>query len=46
MGLTTLDVEPMMCVLIIAGKKANALVKMGINDNKEMIDGEGYDIIL
>ena len=41
MGLTTLGGEPVMCVLIIAGKKPNALVEKGINNDAETIGGEG-----
>ena len=41
MGLTLLSGEPVMCILIIAGKKPNALVEMGINNEATMVGKEG-----
>ena len=37
MGLTSLDGAPVMCVLIIAGKRAKAMTELGIDPLVEMI---------
>ena len=37
MGLTSLDGKPVMCVLIITGKRANAMTELGIDPLVEMI---------
>ena len=39
--LTLLTGQPLMCILIIAGKKHDALTEMGINSSAEMIGKEG-----
>ena len=37
MGLTNLKGEPVMCILVIAGKKPKAMVEMGIDSFQDMI---------
>ena len=41
MGLTLLSGDPVMCILIIAGKKPSALVELGINNDATMVGKEG-----
>ena len=41
MGLTTLSGVPVMCILIIAGKRPMALVEMGINNSAAIVGEEG-----
>ena len=46
MGLTLLSGDPVMCILIIAGKKPNALVELGINNDATMVGKEGDEAFL
>jgi len=41
MGLTLLSGDPVMCILIIAGKKPSALVELRINNDATMVGKEG-----